>query len=79
MTPESYAVIADALAEIAPDVDATRVDDDLHDDLGLDSMDLLNLAAAVSDATGVDIPDRDYGRLTTIAKLATYVERGTAR
>jgi len=30
-------------------------------------------------ATGVDIPDRDDGRLTTIAKLASYIERGVPR
>ncbi|MGZ4680126.1 MAG: phosphopantetheine-binding protein, partial [Ilumatobacteraceae bacterium] len=52
--------IVSALAQIAPDVDPDDLDADLHDDLGLDSMDLLNLAAAITDRSGVEIPERDY-------------------
>jgi acyl carrier protein len=65
--------IAAALAAIAPDVDPLDRDADLHDDLGLDSMDLLNLAVALSQATGVDIPERDYPTLRTIRQLEEYL------
>ena len=43
--------VAEALATIAPDVDPGDWDGDLHDDLGLDSMDLANLAAAITQRT----------------------------
>jgi acyl carrier protein len=65
--------IVEALAQIAPDVDPGDVDADLHDDLGLDSMDLLNLAAAISERSGVEIPERDYSSLRTLRQLEAYL------
>lgn len=65
--------IVEALAQIAPDVDPGDVDADLHDDLGLDSMDLLNLAAAISERSGVEIPERDYSSLRTLRQLEVYL------
>ncbi|MGZ4737633.1 MAG: acyl carrier protein [Ilumatobacteraceae bacterium] len=62
-----------ALAQIAPDVDPDDLDADLHDDLGLDSMDLLNLAAAITDRSGVEIPERDYSKLRTIRQLEAFL------
>ena len=70
---DPHAHIAAALADIAPDVDTSALDADLHDDLGLDSMDLLNLAGALADRTGIEIPDRDYASLRTIRRLETYL------
>jgi acyl carrier protein len=70
--------IVSALAQIAPDVDPDDLDADLHDDLGLDSMDLLNLAAALSDRSGVDIPERDYSKLRTIRQLEAYLAEHAA-
>jgi acyl carrier protein len=70
--PDSSAV-RDALAAIAPDVIGADSDADLHDDLGLDSMDLLNLAAAISERTGVEIPERDYPKLRSIRQLEAYL------
>ncbi|MGZ4702385.1 MAG: acyl carrier protein, partial [Ilumatobacteraceae bacterium] len=65
--------IVSALAQIAPDVDPDDLDADLHDDLGLDSMDLLNLAAAITDRSGVEIPERDYSKLRTIRQLEAFL------
>jgi acyl carrier protein len=76
---ELDAVVRRALAEIAPDtdaMDATVVDAnaDFHDDLGLDSMDQLNLAIALHEATGVDIPEVDYAQITSIAGCVAYLD-----
>lgn len=69
------AAVRGALAEVAPDLDPATVDvdADFHDDLGLDSMDALNLAIALNEATGIDIPERDYPRITSIASSVTYL------
>jgi acyl carrier protein len=69
------AVVRTALADVAPDLDPEVVgpDDDFHDDLGLDSMDALNLAIALHEATGIDIPERDAPSITTIARCVTYL------
>jgi acyl carrier protein len=73
------AAVRGALADVAPDVDVATVesDADFHDDLGLDSMDTLNLAIALHAATGVDIPERDYARITSVEECVAYLrERG---
>ena len=71
--PDAHTHIAAALAVIAPDVDPGDLDADLHDDLGLDSMDLLTLAAELGRRTGVEIPERDYPSLRTIRQLDAYL------
>jgi acyl carrier protein len=70
-------VVRASIAEVAPDVDADSIerDADFHDDLGLDSMDSLNLAIELHDATGIDIPERDYSRITSIASCVDYLRR----
>ena len=75
MTDALEQVVRDALHEIAPDVDAETVEAgaDFHDDLGLDSMDSLNLAIALHEATGVDIPEVDYARITNVATCTEYL------
>ena len=79
--PELEAAVREALADIAPEVGADTVDadDDFHDDLGLDSMDALNLAIALHEATGVEIPERDYPQITSIATCVAYLRAHDAR
>ncbi len=72
-TSDPHAVVTEALAIIAPDVDPEDLDADLHDDLGLDSMDLLNLAAELSRRSGIEIPERDYAALRTIRQLEAFL------
>lgn len=67
--------VTDALLEIAPEVDPAKLGPDmlLREDLELDSMDLLNLVVALKEATDVEIPEQDYGELTTVAAIASYL------
>jgi acyl carrier protein len=67
--------VAAALEEVAPDVEPHDLDADFHDVLGLDSMDTLNLAAAIGRSTGIDIPERDFPELRTIRELEAYLGR----
>jgi acyl carrier protein len=63
------------LADIAPDLDVASIglDADLRNDVGLDSMDFLNFVIGAHKHLGVDIPEADYGKVDTLAKLARYV------
>jgi acyl carrier protein len=77
MTPAQ--IRADFLADltdVAPDLDPASIGDDDHlqDDLGLDSMDFLNLVAALHRRFGLPIPEADYPRLATPAKAVGYIE-----
>jgi acyl carrier protein len=69
------ATVTDALLEVAPDVDPATLGPDalLREDLELDSMDILNLVVALKDTTGIDVPEQDYGELTTVATIARYL------
>ena len=68
-------VVRRVLADIAPEADLDRLDPgvDLQEQVDLDSMDFLNLVTAVSEATGVDIPERDYPLVATLSGCVTYV------
>ncbi len=63
------------LAKIAPDTNPAAIDPeaDFRDALDIDSMDVLNVLTAVHSELGVDIPDRDQGRLMTLRALTDYV------
>ncbi len=68
-------VVRRAIEDVAPDLAGSPIDGDadFHDDLGLDSLDSLNLAIALHEATGVDIPERDYPQITTVATCVAYL------
>jgi len=46
----------------------------LVDDLGLDSLDAVELVMAVEEEFGFEIPDEDAEKLTTIPELLRYLE-----
>ena len=78
-TTEATAAITSAIATIAPEVDTTVVDPDapFRSEMDLDSLDFLNLVQALHESTGVDIPEADYPRVDTLARLTSYLaERG---
>ena len=68
-------VILAAVAQVAPDADLGTIDPkaDLTEQLELDSMDFLNVVVAVNEATGVEIPERDYPELSTLDRFAAYL------
>ncbi|MFP5481023.1 MAG: acyl carrier protein [Alphaproteobacteria bacterium] len=74
MTDLRAACIED-LTAVAPDLDAAAIGDGDHlqDDLGLDSMDFLNLVSALHKRFGLPIPEVDYPRLATPAKAVAYL------
>lgn len=76
MTPADLraAFVADLIA-VAPDLDPDDIGDDEHmqDDLGLDSMDFLNLVSALHKRFGLPIPEADYPRLATTARAVVYL------
>lgn len=63
------------LSRVAPDIDPATVgeNDHLQDDLGLDSMDVLNLVAALHDRLGINVPEADYPQIATLSLATTYL------
>ena len=77
---ELRAVLMGALTEVAPDVDPARIDPgaDLAE-LEIDSIDYLNLVVALHEQTGIDIPERDYPKLSTIDAAVAYLVEAQQR
>jgi acyl carrier protein len=69
--------ILDVLAGIAPEIEPSSIAPEklLRDQVDLDSADWLNFLVALHGKLGVDIPDTDVGKLTTLDKLADYCEK----
>ncbi len=63
------------LTTVAPDLDPATVGDDDHlqEDLELDSMDFLNLVAALHKRLGVSVPEADYARIATPGSAVRYL------
>ena len=71
---EIKSLILRELKKIAPEMEA-EVDPavDLREQIDLDSMDILNLMIAVHEATGVEIPEADYARMSTLDACVAYL------
>jgi len=74
---ELRSAILDALTGIAPEIDAAALAPakPLRDQVDLDSADWLNFLLALHTKLGIDIPDADAARLTTLEKVIDYCER----
>lgn len=69
------AAVVRALGAVAPEADAGVLDPraSLRDALELDSMDFLNFVAGVHAELGVDVPEADYPKMTTLAGAVDYL------
>lgn len=66
---------------VAPEIDPVNVrgDSAFRQEFDLDSMDFLNFVIALHRRLGVDVPERDYGKLTTLDDAVDYLaERVTS-
>jgi acyl carrier protein len=57
-------------------VDEAQVDQSASfvDDLGADSLDIVELVMAFEEAFGIDIPDEDAEKITTVKQAIDYIE-----
>ncbi len=69
-------IVLRVLAGIAPEADLTRLKPQgrLRDQLDIDSMDFLNFVIGLHRELHVEIPERDYGRLMTLAGCIEYLQ-----
>jgi acyl carrier protein len=67
--------LIDALSSVAPEGDYDRLKPDrpLRDQLDIDSYDFLNVMVALHDALGVNIPEADYQKLSTLNAAVDYL------
>ncbi|HWP48156.1 MAG TPA: acyl carrier protein [Candidatus Limnocylindrales bacterium] len=63
------------LGRIAPEaqLDKLAPNDNLRETLDIDSFDYLQFLIGLNEELGVEIPEADYGQLTTLADLIRYL------
>jgi acyl carrier protein len=68
-------VILTALKQIAPvsSVNDLEPEDNIRESLDLDSFDHLNFLIDLNSKLGVDIPEKDYGKLNSLANIMDYL------
>ncbi len=67
--------ILSILADIAPDEDVSSINDQdkLRDQIDLDSMDFLDIVMELRKRFNIEVPEKDYGQLATMASCVTYL------
>ena len=72
---EARRIVVEVLARLAPEANPADLPGkaDLRSELDLDSMDFLNLIAALHARIGIDIPEMDYPKLATLDGAVAYL------
>ena len=54
--------------------DKVTADTDLQEDLGADSLDVVDLLMSIEDEFGVEVPDDEIENIKTVGSLVSYIE-----
>lgn len=73
--PDLRETVLTALGTVAPEADPAKLEpgEPIRDQLDLDSMDFLNFVVALHERLGVEIPEADYGKLSTVEGAVAYL------
>lgn len=72
MFEEVCNILADQLNVSAGDI---RMDSRIKDDLGADSLDILQLLMTIEEEKGVTIPDEELATFSTVGDIVNYLEK----
>ncbi len=78
-TDELKTMIIKEILEIAPDVeeDEIELDANIQRSLEIDSFDFLKILTAMHEKTGVEVPESDYAKVSSVEDMAGYfLEKG---
>jgi acyl carrier protein len=72
---ECKKLVLDIIADIAPDEDLSHVKPEvrLRDQLQLDSMDFLDIVMELRKRHGIEVPEGEYMKLSTLDGCAEYL------
>ncbi len=73
MSNESFEKIKNILVEQLS-FDPTKITSRFREDLGADSLDLVELIMAFEDEFGSEIPDEEARKITTVGEAIAYLE-----
>jgi acyl carrier protein len=63
------------LKSIAPDTEPQNLqpDENIRQTLGIDSFDYLQFIVALDEQFGIQTPEEDYGKITTMKEVTDYI------
>ncbi|MGB9690951.1 MAG: acyl carrier protein [Candidatus Sumerlaeaceae bacterium] len=64
-------IVAQALGK---NVDQVKPESSFRDDLGADSLDVVELVMALEEEFGIQIPDEDAEKITTVGQAIDYIK-----
>jgi len=72
-------MVAEKLKQIIAETFGVKLEDikdesSFKDDLGADSLDLVELTISIEEAFNIKIPDEDAEQLDTVGKVISYIE-----
>jgi acyl carrier protein len=72
---EARQLIRSVLHQVAPEADLDEVEEGetIQESLDLDSIDFLDFVIGLHEATGLEIPERDYPKLSTAEGCIAYL------
>ena len=74
--PMIFENVRDALAQqFEVDPETITMDTSLIDDLGADSLDVVELIMSLEDMYGISITDEDAAQLHTVSRIVDYLEK----
>ena len=77
-TAEVKSKITDIIEQITPGINLASVDhlSDICHELGIDSIDFYRLITEVNEVFDIEIPESDYGKITSLNRLINYIAKG---
>ena len=70
--------LKDIIAEqLSVEADEVNMDSDIQDDLGADSLDVVDLITTIEDEFDISIPDEAVEEIKTVGDIVNYIEKNT--
>ena len=68
--------VSSLILDIAPEADLAQLspDDDIREELDLDSIDFIRLLEAIDKEFAINIPESDYRQVNTLQSLLDYID-----
>ena len=70
--------LKDIIAEqVSVEADEVNLDANIQDDLGADSLDVVDLITTIEDEFDISIPDEAVEEIKTVGDIVNYIEKNT--
>ena len=60
--------------QLDADIDSITLDTDMQDDLGADSLDVVEMLMSIEDEFEIEIPDEKIESLKTVGQVVEYIQ-----